>query len=241
MKCAVHPDADALGYCRNCGKALCAGCARPIRDVYYCEDCLAGAVGIPAATSAAAVPPAGASPYVSGTSSSGATPYTAASSPYSSPTISPGAAPLPPARSGPSPALAFILGFCVPGLGAIYNGEYNKALLHIVIFAAMIVGLSSDLGGGPTTALALLLSGFVFYMAFDAMRTAKAKAQGLPTNDPLEMWSKDRPIGPIILIGVGVLFLLNNFDWFPFYRIRQFWPLLLIGVGVLMFRNRLEK
>jgi hypothetical protein len=78
-------------------------------------------------------------------------------------------------------------------------------------------------------------------MAFDAMRTAKAKQLGQSTVDPLETWSKDRPIGPIILIGLGILFLLNNFSWFPFYRIERFWPLILIGVGVLMFRNRLGR
>jgi hypothetical protein len=228
MKCAVHADADAIGYCRNCGKALCSVCARPIRDVYYCEDCLAGAVGIPPAT----LPPA--SPYATG-----APPYVPGAATYVRPPVQPGAIP-PPARTASSPTIAFILGFC-PGLGAIYNGEYNKALIHIVVFAAMIVGLSSDLGGGADTALGLLLGGFVFYMAFDSMRTAKAKQLGEVTVDPLESWSKERPIGPIILIGVGVLFLLNNFAWFPFYRIERFWPLILIGVGVLMFRNRLGR
>jgi hypothetical protein len=228
MKCAVHPDVDAIGYCRNCGKALCSVCARPIRDVFYCEDCLAGAVGIPPTPSATA-------PYAAGPA-----PYAAGSVPYAPPPVQqPGAVP-PRARTVSSPTVAFILGFC-PGLGAIYNGEYNKALIHIVVFAAMIVGLSSDLGGGADTALSLLLAGFVFYMAFDSMRTAKAKQLGEVTVDPLESWSKERPIGPIILIGVGVLFLLNNFAWFPFYRIERFWPLILIGVGVLMFRNRLGR
>ena len=223
MKCAVHQDVDAIGYCRNCGKALCSVCARPIRDVFYCEDCLAGAVGIPP------------TPYTTGPA-----PYVAGAAPYVPPPgQQPGAIP-PRAHTASSPAIAFILGFC-PGLGAIYNGEYNKALIHIVVFAAMIVGLSSGLGGGADTALSLLLAGFVFYMAFDSMRTAKAKQLGEVTVDPLESWSKERPIGPIILIGVGVLFLLNNFAWFPFYRIERFWPLILIGVGVLMFRNRLGR
>ena len=49
MKCAVHSDVDATGYCRNCGKAMCALCVRPVRDVLYCEDCLATIVGIPSA------------------------------------------------------------------------------------------------------------------------------------------------------------------------------------------------
>ena len=76
-------------------------------------------------------------------------------------------------------------------------------------------------------------------MAFDAMRVAKAKNMGETPFDPLESWSKNRPIGPMILIGLGVLFLLNNFV--PIYRIFRLWPLVLIGVGVLMFRNRLGR
>jgi hypothetical protein len=220
MKCAVHQDVDAVGYCRNCGKALCGTCVRPVRDVFYCEDCLAGAVGMGAPLPAA-------SPYTPGLSAAYVPP--------------PAVPPVPPpARLGGSPVVAFILGF-FPGLGAVYNGEYNKALIHIVVFAAIIVGLSSDINAGAATALGLLLAGFIFYMAFDAMRTAKAKQLGQASVDPLETWSKDRPIGPIILIGLGILFLLNNFSWFPFYRIERFWPLILIAVGVLMFRNRLGR
>jgi len=210
MKCAVHAEIDATGYCRNCGKALCGICARPVRDVIYCEDCLATVMGhgTPAAAGAGVAAPA--------------------------PTAAPPTYPL----AGRAPVLAFFLGF-VPGLGAVYNGEYNKALIHIVVFAAMIVGLNSDLGDGPTVALALLLAAFVFYMAIDAMRTARAKATGQAQADPLESWSKNRPVGPIILIGLGLLFLLNNFEWFDFGRVARFWPLILIGVGVMMFRNRL--
>ena len=36
------------------------------------------------------------------------------------------------ATRGPSPALAAFLGF-IPGLGAVYNGEYLKALVHVVV------------------------------------------------------------------------------------------------------------
>ncbi len=215
MNCAVHSDVDAVGYCRNCGKAMCSVCVRPVRDVLYCEDCLAGIMGIPGAN------PVG-------------TPATAASAP----------AALPPAnsvgRSTSSPGVAFVLGL-FPGLGAVYNGEYNKALIHIVVFAAMIVGLSSDIGDSADVVLSFLLAGFIFYMAFDAMRTAKAKNLGETPTDPLESWSKDRPIGPIILIALGLLFLLNNFNWLPFYRLGRLWPLILIGVGVLMFRKRLSR
>ncbi|HME12130.1 MAG TPA: B-box zinc finger protein [Candidatus Acidoferrum sp.] len=231
MKCAVHTDVDAVAYCRNCGKPLCPACARPVREVIYCEDCLATTLGLqppPALTTPiASAQPVG---YTSGLQE-----------PFAP--LAPGAAvtmPGPAVGRASNPSVAFALGL-VPGLGAVYNGEYNKALIHIVVFAAMIVGLSSDIGGGADTALGLLLTGFIFYMAFDAMRIAKARAVGQVTVDPLESWSKERPIGPIILIGLGALFLLNNFSWFAFYRVRQLWPLILIGVGVLMFRNRMGR
>jgi Domain of unknown function (DUF5668) len=214
MKCAAHSDADAVGYCRNCGKAMCSACVRPVRDVLYCEDCLAAIMGIPGA------PPAGGANVAP-----------------------PSASALPPApvqpRPGSSAGAAFILGF-IPGLGAVYNGEYNKALIHIVVFAAMIVGLNSDIGDSAEVVLSLLLAGFVLYMAFDAHRTARAKLAGETSLDPIESWSKNRPVGPMILIALGALFLLNNFSWFPFYRIGRLWPVILIGVGVLLFRNRLS-
>jgi hypothetical protein len=226
MNCAVHPEVEAVGYCRNCGKPMCSVCVRPVRDALYCEDCLARLMGIPAQ------------------------PLQAAAATPGYQTAFPGeAAPIVPAMPGPiapvgaaggSPTIAFILGF-FPGLGAVYNGEYNKALIHIVVFAAMIVGLSSDLDTGATVALSLLLAGFVFYMAFDAMRTAQARRTGTTTVDPLESWSKERPIGPIILIAAGGLLLLNNFNWFPFWRLSRMWPVILIIVGVIMFRNRMER
>src|ERR1700727_778513 len=101
MNCAVHQEADATGFCRNCGKAMCAVCVRPVKDVLYCEDCLASGMGF---TSAPTTSPAG-SPLASGTTT--------------------GTVP-PPARNlQPSPGLAFFLGW-VPGLGAFYNEQYGK-------------------------------------------------------------------------------------------------------------------
>ena len=53
MKCAVHPEVDATGYCRNCGKALCTACSREVRGMIYCEACLADMVTRPQALPAA--------------------------------------------------------------------------------------------------------------------------------------------------------------------------------------------
>jgi hypothetical protein len=211
MKCAVHTDVDATGYCRNCGKAMCAVCVRPVRDVLYCEDCLANVLGHGGPAPDLAAPALGVPPAATGATR----------------------------EHGANPGLAFILGFLFPGLGAVYNGQYNKALVHIVVFATFILGLSSDMDGGMKAVLGILLGGFIFYMGFEAMRTAQAHRRGEVPVDPLQSWSKERPVGPVILIVAGALFLLNNFDLLPFYRIERFWPLILIGIGVLMFRNRL--
>jgi len=222
MKCAVHTDVDATGYCRNCGKPMCATCARPIRDVLYCEDCLATVMGHPSVPNPAAVPPPSPQP-------------TAAPAPAYAP---PAGAPYQRQSGRSSPTAAFVLGL-FPGLGAIYNGQYNKGLIHIAIFASIILGFTSDLDDGFKAMLGIFLGGFVFYCAFEAMRTARARNSGEIPSDPLESWSAARPIGPIILIGLGVLLLLGNFGLLEYLHFGRLWPIILIGAGLYMFRNKL--
>ncbi|HYT21819.1 MAG TPA: DUF5668 domain-containing protein [Candidatus Polarisedimenticolia bacterium] len=219
MNCAVHADLDAVGYCRNCGKAMCSTCVRPVRDVLYCEDCLAGIVGIPAPTPVA-TPPAG-SPYQMPASS-----------------LPPGS----PSQARSSPLLAFFLGF-LPGMGAFYNEQYGKGMIHLAIFLVLfITGIDGSMSGGAEAALWICVAGLWVYMPIEAYRTAKARQTGETVSDPLDSFTKERPIGPMLLIGAGVLLLLHNFDWFPWYRISQFfWPAVLIGAGVLMMRNRLDR
>lgn len=212
MKCSVHQEADATGYCRNCGKPMCAMCVRPVHDVLYCEDCLANVLGIPqpGTTNPGALPPPGAIPAGSQTG------------------------------LGPNPILAFFLGF-LPGLGAFYNEQYGKGVIHLAIFLFLfIIGVDGAVSGGAEAALWLCISALWIYMPIDAYRTAKARAAGMQLTDPLENFSKGKPVGAILIIAIGILLLLHNFDWFPFWRIQQFWPVILIIVGVLMFRNRLE-
>jgi TM2 domain-containing membrane protein YozV len=220
MKCAVHSDVDAVGYCRNCGKAMCTTCVRPVRDVLYCEECLATIVGIPAPTPAVAAPPA--------------------ASPYQMPASN--LPPASPSSSRSSPVLAFFLGF-LPGMGAFYNEQYGKGMIHLAIFLVLfITGIDGSMSGGAEAALWICVAGLWVYMPIEAYRTAKARQTGETVSDPLDSFTKERPIGPILLIGAGVLLLLHNFDWFPWYRISQFfWPAVLIGAGVLMMRNRLDR
>src|SRR6184192_4247861 len=220
MKCAVHSDAEAVGYCRNCGKAMCSTCVRPVREVLYCEECLATIVGIPAPTPAMATP--------------------VADSQYQMPAS--GLPPGSPNYSRSNPVLAFFLGF-LPGMGAFYNEQYGKGMIHLAIFLVLfITGIDSSMSGGATAALWICVAGLWVYMPVDAYRTAKARQAGEALSDPLDAFTKERPIGPILLIGAGVLRFSNNSVWFPCARIPRFsGPAFLTGPGVLMMRNRLDR
>src|SRR5450755_41389 len=88
------------------------------------------------------------------------------------------------APGGPIPGLAFGLGF-IPGVGAIYNGQYAKAFVHIVIFGLLISVLDSHEASGFEPLFSLMLAGFVFYQAFEAFHTAKNRLMG----QPVEEWS----------------------------------------------------
>ncbi len=195
MKCAEHPEVDATGYCRQCGKPLCPACTRDVRGALYCESCLAALVAAPQSVAAA-----------SGT---------------------------------PNPGLAALLGF-IPGLGAVYNGEYVKALIQVLIFGGIIAALTTDLPAGVIVILAIALGCFYFYMPIEAHRVAKAKRAGQPEPPDLVVGQAKRPVGAIILIGLGIFILLANFhlierEWFA-----RLWPagLILLGVWILLDRMR---
>jgi cell wall-active antibiotic response 4TMS protein YvqF/B-box zinc finger protein len=75
------------------------------------------------------------------------------------------------------PVLAGLLGF-IPGVGAMYNGQFVKALAHVLIFA-VFVSLSDK-----SVVFGLLVAAWIFYQVFDAAQTAKARRDGLPLPNP---------------------------------------------------------
>ncbi|MGH9591910.1 MAG: B-box zinc finger protein, partial [Bryobacteraceae bacterium] len=135
MNCAVHPDVQAVAYCRSCGKPLCESCKRVWQDAIYCEEHGAASPGGTASHVAAPNPE-----Y---------SPYTA---PYPPP--SPGAAGI--ADPSASPGLAFLLGL-IPGVGAIYNGQYVKGLIHVVVLGLLISIVGSDAAGGLEPVFGMLI------------------------------------------------------------------------------------
>lgn len=215
MNCYQHPDRPASAFCRNCGRALCAEDQREIYGVVYCQECLARQIGITPA-------PAGA-----GTgAAAGAAPGPEPALPH----------PAPP--NAPNPGVALGLGF-IPGVGAIYNGQYFKAFLQVVIFGFLVY--MSNVAYGPIFGVGI--AAFYFYMVIDSYHTARAISLGQPVEDFPGMGQVrvTAPLGAIILIAVGVILLLHSLNFFAFDIMRYFWPVLLIVIGLLMLDRRAQR
>ena len=146
-----------------------------------------------------------------------------------------------------SPALAGILSG-LPGLGAIYNGQYTKGFLFILIFAGLIS--MSDHTAGPFPGL--LLAGFIFFAIIEAIQTAKSiNRQALLEGEAEKEPSVEKvllKIGPsgsvfwgIVLIVLGGIFLLGNFDVINYDRIWDFWPVVVIIVGLKLIVDYFAK
>ena len=283
MNCVNHPDIAVVAYCQNCGKALCAQCVRSVSGVIYCEQCLAAKLGIGGGYTAP-----GAAAYTASGTTAGGVNYAVGGV-------------IPP--SGPNPGVAMGLGF-IPGVGAMYNGQFVKALVHVLVFVVLI-GITENHG-----IFGLFIAAWVAYQVFDAYETAKARRDGLPMPDPFGLnelggkigipnsnvtpsatqtyttvppvpppaagyappadyttqyppytavppippippmgavppdvdpyapMPRREPIGAIVLIGLGLLFLFNTLGIFGFDWFHHTWPLLIIGLGAwLLFRR----
>jgi TM2 domain-containing membrane protein YozV len=143
-----------------------------------------------------------------------------------------------------SPFLAFALGF-IPGVGAIYNGQYVKGLVHAVIAGLLISLASASDEAASQPFIVMVAICFWAYMAFEAFHTAKRRQAGLPVEEWSSLVTPGRsmpraPIGPVLLIVLGVLFLLDNLHLIAFRELARFWPILLIAVGFIMLYNRIN-
>ena len=275
MDCVIHTGVSATAYCQSCGKPLCAACVRNAAGgQILCEPCWTG--------------------------------WHSYQQPFAAP------------AGSPSPAAAAVLGL-IPGVGAMYNGQFIKGLVHVVIFAVLVS--AAHIYG----IFGIFIAAWVVYQSFEAYHTARARRDGQPLPDPLGLneignwinpgarppyqgqpgagpgvagagqpappaaagyqvpypqapydqaqyqtpyqgtytppatgpldpgappvppippvppvgWKRKEPIGAIVLIGLGLLFLLGQLDVFSGRLIGFTWPVLLIGLGVWLVVRRL--
>jgi len=132
--------------------------------------------------------------------------------------------PPPPPKDKSSDATKAALCAIVPGVGAVYNQDYMKAVVHLAAFASLcIFAEASGIFG---------LLAFVFYVftIFDAYRSAqdpRKKREFNPNQINMPVWG-------IILILLGTIFLLDSLDAISLRSITKFWPLTLVFLGCYM-------
>lgn len=150
---------------------------------------------------------------------------------------------------GTSPGVAFALGL-IPGVGAIYNGEFLKAAIHVLIFGTLIT-VSEQLGFLDAL-FGMMIFAFYMYMPFEAYYTAKKRklhAQGIELETPIDRLQqqfsgvKERELwGGVALVVIGGLLLLGNLDLFSLHRVgRLLWPAVLVGLGFWLLKKHQGK
>jgi high-affinity Fe2+/Pb2+ permease len=142
------------------------------------------------------------------------------------------------------PALALLLGF-VPGVGAIYNGQYAKGLVHAVVFALLVSAVSSGHNPGMEAFIGIMIAAWVFYMVFEAYHTARKRRYGIAVEEfsgqfDFRAGSGRVPVGAILLIGLGFILLLDTTDIISIDEFGKYWPIGLILLGVYLLYTRLS-
>jgi TM2 domain-containing membrane protein YozV len=278
MDCVNHPGTPATAFCQNCGKAMCGPCTRsaPGGQV-LCEPCSLAWQNLQ-------------QPFIA------------------------------PPTGSPNPVAAAVLGL-IPGVGAMYNGQFFKGLIHVVIFA-VLVSVSDHYA-----IFGIFIAAWILYQSFEAYHTAVARRDGLPLPDPLGLnevgnwlnlggkpasypgpppaaggapaqpaaapgagpaayqapytgpysstaagayqpppyapvsgytdpgippmppvppvppmpplgWRRKEPIGALILIGFGIILLLNQMGYMAERFVHYLWPLIFIALGAWLIIRR---
>jgi len=122
----------------------------------------------------------------------------------------------------------------IPGMGAVYNGEYQKAITQFAIFAALVI-----MGDSVNGVFGFGAFVFLIFTMFDSYRAAEANLRNRLEAKPVkESPAKDRTVAAwgILLIVLGVLFMAKNFIRYDF--LHRLWPIAFIALGAyIVYRS----
>ena len=139
-----------------------------------------------------------------------------------------------------SPFIATLLSF-VPGLGAAYNGQTAKAIVHFAIFASFFQ-MAVLTQGVHFFVLGVL--GTWLFAAVDACRTAQLIRAGLSPDTEEDVITRRLYGNPfawgITLIVLGTLFLLHTLLGVQL-PVRQLLPVALVALGAYMLFDYIRR
>src|SRR5262244_1385758 len=144
-------------------------------------------------------------------------------------------------RRKTSPFVATLLSFFVPGLGAAYNGQTSKAIVHFAIFASFFqMAVVTD--GFPFFILGVL--GTWLFAAVDACRTAQLMRAGLAPDAEEDVIARRLYGNPfawgVTLIVIGTLFLLHTLLGIQL-PVRELLPVALVALGAYMLFDYIRR
>ncbi len=153
---------------------------------------------------------------------------------------------LPVVRRKSSPLIATLLSI-VPGLGAAYNGQTSKAIVHFSIFASFFqMAVVTD----GLAFFVLGLFGTLLFAAVDACRTAQLLRAGFAPDAEEDVIARRLYGNPfawgVTLLVLGTIFLLHTLLGIQL-PVRQFLPVALVALGAYMLidyvgrRRRLDR
>lgn len=135
-----------------------------------------------------------------------------------------------------SPVLAAILSVIFPGAGFFYLGNVLKGVAYIIVFA-MLIALEVHASDYASRVLeivvfGLLIAGFYIFQIIESYNDARAL--NISPVDGNEQKSQEEMslFGSILVLVLGVVFLLVNFDVLTLGQIIKLWPLLLVAFGL---------
>jgi hypothetical protein len=145
-------------------------------------------------------------------------------------------------RRKSSPFVATLLSF-VPGLGAAYNGQTSKAIVHFAIFASFFqMAVMTITQAVPFFILGVL--GTWLFAAVDACRTAQMLRAGLSPDAEEDVIARRLYGNPfawgITLIIIGTMFLLHTLLGVQL-PIKQLLPVALVALGAYMLFDYLRR
>jgi hypothetical protein len=139
-----------------------------------------------------------------------------------------------------SPFVALLLSFLVPGLGAAYNGQTSKALVHFTIFASFFQ-MATVTDGAAFFVLGVV--GTWLFAAVDAVRTAQLIRSGLAPDAESDAIAKRLYGNPltwgVTMVSLGTVFLLHTL-FNVRLPVQEFLPVLLVLLGAYMLFDYLR-
>lgn len=129
-----------------------------------------------------------------------------------------------------SPGLALFLSILFPGLGHIYVGAYERALMIIGGIGVSIWAIVQS--EGDLWPLAFAIAFAYFYSIFDAYREAQIVNLAMQDLPKPQRQGEGRLMFGIFLTVVAGMVLADRFDLFDIRWFYDWWPVLVLLTGV---------